>query len=506
MNLIISRFLTHWARFHPDTPAIVDGWSGKTLTYQELDQSTDFMAGQLSNFGVGPGHVVAYLMRDSIGILSLLLALGKLGAVWTPVNPQTKPQDWARQLDHSQADWVIYDITDAQDAMPAQIISTEQKPAVWRHLNELSHAPSYQKPWAASVNSLDKAALLYTSGTTDAPKGVWHTHQSLGEWNFILLLSLGIDQDDCLINPYPLFHMGGVGFSLATIQAGATLLLETPFEAEHFANSIQRYGATLTLMVPTMVQSLLELSSLQRKQIENSRLRELITTSSPLMTPTRQDIEKTWPHLSLSVLYSATEAIFSLLRRDKSRQGLCVGRPVWGTEIAILDQNKEPLGPGHVGTIYVKGSGVFAEYHNSPDQFGSWHQGWFTCHDIGYRDSDGYLYLVDREKDLINSGGEKISSLEIENVLRSHPDIREAAVIGVPDRYWGERIHALAVKINPSLSAEELTQFAKDLLPSFKVPKSITFVARLPKTSTGKLNKSALRQIAGQDINWDASN
>ena len=483
----------------------MDGITGQTLTYRELDQITDTMAWQLSDLGVRPGDVVAYLSQNRIGIVSLIFALGKLGAAWTPLNPQAQLREWVRQLEHSQALFVISDMAHVEESVKEEQVAAGSKSLTWVNLNELSLSSPYRPPFPIRSKSGDKAALIYTSGTTDSPKGVWHTHQTLWEWNFTLLVSLGIDQDDCLINPYPLFHMGGVGFSLATIQAGATLLLETPFEAEHFVDSVKRYGATITLMVPTMVQSLLDLNAVKPVELQNSSLRELITTSAPLMTSTRHEMEKTWPNLSLSVLYSATEAIFSLLRREKPKAGLCVGRPVWGTEITILDQNKKAVPPGQAGTIYVQGYGVFPGYHLSPDQFGSWHQNWFTCHDIGYQDNEGYLYLVDREKDLINSGGEKISSLEIENVLRSHPDIREAAVIGVPDRYWGESIHALVVRINRSLSAEEVRQFARNLLPPFKVPKSITFIQELPKTGTGKLKKSALRQFLRQDVIWNVS-
>lgn len=492
MEMLVSQSLRYWASAKPDAIAVVDGHTGESLTYAALDQATDTLAWHLDHMGVGATEVVAFAMTEKIPVITLLLALAKIGAAWTPLNPHAPSRDWFHQVHHAQAKSLVYDDPALISRLSEDCGGSWPPNWSWRILS-LSDSPRSPLPFVRDVPSRQKAGILYTSGTTGVPKGAWHTHESLWGWNHCLLQSLGMHQDDCLINPYPLFHMGGIGFTLASLQAGSTVVLETPFDAEHFTSSITRFHATIALMVPTMVQALLDLGPHWHLQIAKSPLRQLVTTSAPLMTETRHAIEKTWPNLMVSVLYSATEAIFTVLRHEKSDAHLCVGRVAFGTELLILGSDQTPCAVGQPGTIYARGLSVFAGYHRSPDQFGSWYANWFTCKDIGYQDRDGYLYLVDREKDLINSGGEKISSLEIENILRLHPGVKEAAVVGIPDRYWGERIHAVVVRRSEDISEHQLLTFARQHLTAFKVPKSVTFTDNLPKTDTGKILKRALR-------------
>lgn len=491
--LTTGRILSSWAHIDPDSTALLDGKTGDHLTYRELDRMSNRLARNLDANGLRPNDVIAYLMAGPLETVALLFAVGKLGAAWTPLNPRATVADWVRQMDHAGVAALIYDaplaerIDVLQDALP-----TVRAWLPWERLQAQSGSSG---EFPAAVSASQRVGILYTSGTTGVPKGAWHTHQTLWGWNYSLIQSLGMQRDDRLLNPYPLFHMGGIGFTLAAIQAGASVVLETPFKATHFAESAVRYGGTVTLMVPTMVQALLELPEPFWSRMRSGPLRHLVTTSAPLMTQTGEDMRQAWPGLGLSVLYSATEAIYSLLRYDNPPGNLCVGRPAFGVELNVLDAQKNRCPAGTLGTIYVRGLSVFEGYHRAPDQFQAWHEEWFTCNDVGYLDANGYLYLIDREKDLINSGGEKISSLEIENVLRSHPDIREVGVVGIPDRYWGERIQAAVVLRDSALTEAQLLQFARERLPRYKVPKSFVFVAELPKTDTGKILKRALRHL-----------
>ncbi|PSR32728.1 MAG: long-chain fatty acid--CoA ligase [Sulfobacillus benefaciens] len=490
--LTTCRVLDSWVQIQPDRTAIIDATTNLGMTYQELDQASTTLASALRNLGVQAGDVIAFVINERLPVAVLLYAVGKLAASWSPLNPHSAPQDWARQLDHSHASAVVF------DPSFTSLVDT---------IRESAATVKYWIPWIApavreghtiakhscSARDSDYAGILYTSGTTGIPKGAWHTHQSLWGWNHSIVASIGMNRDDCLINPYPLFHMGGIGFTLAAIQTGATVVLDTPFEASHFVESVQRYKSTLTFMVPTMVQALLDLPADIRQELSQSRLRQIITTSAPLLTETRQEMARQWPQQKISVLYSATEAVFSLLRYERADARLCVGRPAFGMEVAVFDQNHQPCPPGTIGTIYTQGLSVFAHYHRAPDQFHAWQNQWFTCNDVGYLDEDGYLYLVDREKDLINSGGEKISSLEIENVLREHPWVREVAVVGIPDKYWGEQIHAVVVPSTSDLTPESILAFAAERLPRYKLPKSLRFMSSLPKTDTGKILKRSLR-------------
>lgn len=486
MRVATGDLLRNWARIQPQAVAVIDGQSGQSISYSELDRQSDRIAWALYRAGVRPGSVVGYVMRDSIRVVILLYAVGKLGAAWTPLNPHMRAGDWERQLLHSGAGTVVADGTDPMASVAVQ----NCRRIAWTDLDLGDSA----HPFPLAVSSRDRAGILYTSGTTGVPKGAWHTHETLWGWNYSLLASVGITRDDRILNPYPLFHMGGIGFTLAALQTGASVVLETPFDASHLVCSARRWGGTLALMVPTMVQALLDLSYEERHGLGESALRHVVTTSAPLLSETRREMARAWPLMPVSVLYSATEAIFSLMRHEERTAPLCVGRPVFGSEIIVLDDSRRPCPAGVPGTVYVRGLSAFSGYHGAPDQFEAWWDEWITCFDYGYMDDDGYLYLVDREKDLINSGGEKISSLVIENALRTHPNIREVGVVGIPDRYWGEAIHAVVVPKGPGLTAEDVKAFARIHLPAYQVPKTVVFQQSLPKTSTGKVLKRELRE------------
>ncbi len=424
-------------------------------------------------------------MRESIPVVVLLYALGKLGAAWTPLNPHMRHTGWDSQLEHSGAEAVVSDDPDA--------VALMTKPhRYWLAWSSLDSGMT--SPFLLAVSSRDRVGILYTSGTTGVPKGAWHTYETLWGWNYSLVASVGITPDDCIVNPYPLFHMGGIGFTMAALQAGGSVVLETPFDPSHLVRSTRVWDGTVAFMVPMMVQAVLDLCSEERDALCNSVLRHLVTTSAPLLTGTRREMAEVWPKIPVSVLYSATEAIFSLLRREEREAPLCVGRPAFGSGITVLDEVRQPSPVGVPGTVYVRGVSIFSGYHRAPEQFDAWCDDWLTCFDYGYMDEDGYLYLVDREKDLINSGGEKISSLVIENVLRTHSNIREVGVVGIPDKYWGEAVHAVVVPRGPGLTAADVQAFARLHLPAYQVPKTVVFQESLPKTPTGKVLKRVLRE------------
>ncbi len=485
MFLTTAGLVRNWAQVQPTAPAIVLGRTGQTLSYRDLDRCSEKLAWTLSRQGIQFGDTVAYLLEGPVKVLALVVALSKLGAAWTPLNPASPAREWSRQYEHVGAVAIVSDL-------PVSRAILGRSPWIsWDHV--IADAmPGDRFPQSLSI--FQTAGILYTSGTTGIPKGVRHTYKTLWGWNHSLITTVGIHRDDRVANPYPLFHMGGIGFALATLQAGATVILDTPFDPDDLSDSIIRHGATILLLTPTMAQSLVDLAPTPRQDLRYSRLRHLVTTSAPLSTITHQAMQDAWPNLPMSQLYSATEAIFSMARPINPGPSLCVGYPVFGSQLTILDDQGVPLGINIHGTVYVRGLSVLAGYHRSLDQFHAWHDDWVTCFDVGYRDAEGALHLVDRAKDIINSGGEKIASWEIENVLRSHPGIKEVAVVGQSDQYWGEKVHAVVVAKDPSLTEDQVRGFARQHLPSFKVPKTVVFMDALPKTITGKILKRELRQ------------
>lgn len=502
--LTTGGLLSYWARVQPAAPAIIDAFTGNVLSYSELNGRANGVATALVALGLEAGDVLAYVLSNPLDTIILVAALGKCGAVWSPLNARSRPSEWIRQLQHCQAKALVSD--SGFEKQLAAVRASDVEIPVWLSWTQLT------QPIDASSASLERgpdwddlAGILYTSGTTGAPKGARHTHRTLWGWCESLLVSLGITRDDVILNPYPLFHMGGIGFTLTGLQVGATVILDTPFDPSRAVQSAGRFCATMAFMVPTMIQALLDLPATERACLTRLPIRQLISTSAPLMRETAAEMTRLCPSVSLSVLYSATEAVFTVLRHSGPPPILSVGQPAFGSEIAVLDRDGHRLSANGLGTIFVRGLSTFGGYHAAPGQFGAFRGAWLTCNDVGYQDETGDLYLVDRETDLINSGGEKISTLEIENVLRSHPGVREAGVVGVPDRYWGQRIHAAVVVNDPRLTEEALLAYAATRLARFKLPKSLAFVSELPKTDTGKILKRALRQMASEASETDRS-
>lgn len=500
--ITLGHLLQYWRRVFPSKPALVDLAQGLRLSFAELDERTNRLARGLTRLGLQPGDHVGYLLPDSVQCIEVLFALAKLGAVWCPLNPRSLLGDWRRQLEHANVVALIFHGTLKDHILP--LVDTLPRIRQWIAVGSPEAHNPYEQliqhsdvgPYPIAASPHDPVALLYTSGTTGIPKGALHTHQTLLGWNHSLIASLGWQWSDRILNPYPLFHMGGTAFTIAGLQAGATVFLSGPFDPVAFCQAVDSHAITSTIVVPTMLNAIVQLSPKRLHQFDWSHLTRLATTSAPLMTETYDLTRKNWPHLELFTLYSATEAFFSvLLPKDQERHRRSVGRPAFGMDLRIMDDDGRILAPGEVGSIYGRGMSLFAGYYQSADQFGAFRDGWFTCHDVGYQDADGYLYIIDRKSDLINSGGEKIASVEIEDILQRHPAIREVAVVGMADPYWGERVHAV-VSLVPGVpvTADDLIAFAARYLPRYKVPKTFAFVSELPKSATGKILKRRLRE------------
>ncbi|MCY0898111.1 MAG: class I adenylate-forming enzyme family protein [Firmicutes bacterium] len=481
-------YLNAWADFQPDKFAVIDSTSDQVLTYRELKAASDRLSAALAALGVSRGDVVAFLMHDRLQTVVALFAINNVNAAWMPLNPRLWPSDWTQQMRHAGSSVLL---VDEGNAASVSALKSEMPDLTVINCHPVTCRTGDTVASASVVQEDDLAGMLYTSGTTGEPKGARHTHRTLWGWNYSLAASLGLGLHDRVLNPYPLFHMGGIGFTLAALQVGSTAILATPFDPGHLTTALGRYRPTLAFMVPTMVQALLD-DEVARDAIANGPLQRLVVTSAPLMEKTRRMMTDAWPRLSTTVLYSATEAVFSLGALEMGAESVAVGRAAFGHEMVVLDKDGRPCGPGQLGTLAVRGVSVFNGYHrvvsNPADE-----ERWFSAGDAGYVDAGGVFHWVDREKDLINSGGEKIASLEIENPLKKHPAIEDVAVVGVPDPYWGERIHAVVVLREP-VNDGELEEFARRVLPSYKVPKSWSYRQSLPRTETGKILKRVLRE------------
>jgi long-chain acyl-CoA synthetase len=371
-------------------------------------------------------------------------------------------------------------------------------------------ADGYER-WLAAYDALDRGrrggsaevvVQMYTSGTTGVPKGVLTTHGNLAaaaetspRWRF--------DGSSVSLTPLPMFHIGGIGWAFVGLWNGATTILVRDFEAATVLETLERRHVTNAVFVPTMLQMLCGTAGATDR--DYGALRSIAYGASPITTTVLKAALRTF-RCSLFGIYGLTEttgAITQLDPADHDPDGprahllRSAGKPYPWTELRIADPaTGASVEPGAVGEVWLRAPNVTVGYFNRPEETAAalTSGGWLRTGDGGYVDEEGYLFLTDRVKDMIVSGGENVYPIEVEEALSQHPDVREAAVIGIPDERWGETVMALIVRRPGSAAgAEELIAFARTRLAGYKLPRAIAFVDALPRTPTGKVLKRELR-------------
>ena len=495
------------ASARPDHVAIRYG--GRELTYAELDERSNRLAHALLAAGAEAGSRIAYLDRTAPEVVELLFAAGKIGAVTVPLN-------WRLALPELG--------TILTDARPPVLIAGETYAAVAEELAAgLASAPElvvvgeggeqrdYERLLAAqnvtdpgrSGEAGDVVLQMYTSGTTGVPKGVLTTNRNLAAcaetspwWGF--------GSDSVSLTPLPMFHIGGIGWAFLGLWSGATTVLVRDFDAENVLDILERQRVTNAVLVPTMLQLLTAVPGAAER--DYSALRCIAYGASPITTPVLRAALRTFrcPLYGIYGLTETTGGITQLEPADHDPDGprehllRSAGRPFPWVELRIVDPaTGADLAPREVGEVWLRAPNVMAGYFNRPAETAAalTPDGWLRTGDGGYVDEDGYLFLTDRVKDMIVSGGENIYPIEVEEVLSRHPDVEEATVIGVSDPRWGEAVKALVVRRPGSpCTADDLVAFAREHLAGYKLPRSVDFVDELPRTPTGKVLKRELRE------------
>ncbi len=451
----------------------------RELTYAELDERSNRLAQALRAAGVGKGSRVAHLDRTAPEIVELLFATSKLGAVTVPLNWRLAPAELAAVVADAQPDVLLAGDAYADVAAPIVVVVGAEYER-WL----AAHEPVDP---GGRGESNDTVLQLYTSGTTGVPKGVLTTNRNLAAaaessplWEF--------DAATISMTPLPMFHIGGIGWAFLGLWNAATTVLISEFVPEDVLDVLERQRVTNTIFVPTMLQLLCAVPGAEER--DYSALRSIAYGASPITTPVLKDALRTF-RCSLYGVYGLTESTGGVMQLDPSdhaqeRLLRSAGRPFPWVELKIVD-----------GEVWLRAPNVTPGYFNRPEETAATltPDGWLRTGDGGYLDDDGYLFLTDRIKDMIVSGGENVYPIEVEEVLSQHPDVAEAAVIGVPDERWGETVKALVVaRAGSSPSADELVAFARQLLAGYKLPRSIEFVDELPRTPSGKVLKRKLRE------------
>jgi acyl-CoA synthetase (AMP-forming)/AMP-acid ligase II len=466
--------------------------SGHSLTYVDLAEQIDSLANELSRLGLGKGDRIAMALPNGLEVIVLFLAASTVGTA-APLNPAYTRDEFRFYLEDTNAGALIVPSTGCDEARAAagdKILLIEASLDPDGQVR-LSVEQSGKSRAPASQTDEDIALILHTSGTTSRPKRVPLSHANLMTSARNVADTYQLTPEDVSLCVMPLFHVHGlVASTLATLHSGGTVVVTPKFNPLSFWSIVRDCKATWYSAVPTIHQVLLARSKAGKRPDGAEHLRFVRSCSAALAPQTMADLEERFG-VPLLEAYGMTEAAHQMASNPLppgARKPGSVGRGT-AVEIGILNEAGELLPTGTTGEVSIKGPNVFGGYEgNAEANASSFSQGWFRTGDQGYLDTEGYLTLVGRLKELINRGGEKISPREIDEALMTHSAVAEAVCFGTPDRVYGEEV-AAAVVLKDSASEKDLIAHCRASLSDFKVPKKIYIVEAIPRTATGKIQR-----------------
>jgi fatty-acyl-CoA synthase len=515
-ELTTGEILSISAARHPDRTAIKA--DGRSQTYGELDLAANRVANALVDAGIGKGDRAAILSANHFDYPAIYFGAARTGCILTHMSVRYTVDDLIHVIAKSKIRLMFVHVDLWELAAKAAASSPELERLVLfgdpdktaivdnnavRLEQFLEGAKS--SPPAVKINSTDPYAITYTGGTTGFPKAVLVTHQRRLLSTLAAEREFGVRGDDIVLCTTPLFHVAGlyVWFQTA-IKLGCTLVFMEKWSPDAFLTAVERHGITATFLVPTQINGVLNDPDFRRERLAS--LRYINFSGAPTTPASLERMLKTLPDIVMVEHYGQSEACPLTVRPPEfnaSKAG-SVGRAMQGVEMSVLDQEGHELPAGEVGEIATRGPHVLLKYDGDPGLTAELFtpEGWLKTGDVGFIDEDGFLFLVDRSKDMIISGAENIYPTEIENALYKHPSVRECAVFGIPDDHWGE-LPAAHVVLAPGETVEEdaLIAFTADHIPRHKRPRLIRIVDELPKTAVGKIQKNVIRApYWGKDV------
>lgn len=496
----LSRFQ---ARQRPRHPAII--CEGRTVTYSELDERSNQVANGLLAGGIKAGSRIAYLGKNSESFFELLLGAAKARCSLVPVNWRLAPPEIEFIIGDAAPELILAEpeyrpvLSALSERRSVRFLGTDY--AEWR---DAQNAADPELP----PESDDVVVIMYTSGTTGFPKGAQLSNYNLlSHLRFIDSGAFGPwEPDDLQLICLPLFHVGGTDSGLWSFYTGATSLLLRNANTATLIDAFRQWPVTIAGFVPTIMKSLLDDPEIGT--IDFRKLKLISYGGSPI-SPELMKVARERFSCRFQQLFGMTEATGAVTllsdedhRNTDPRLLRSCGKPLPSIELKVMDPEGRPKPAGSPGEIMVRGPVVMKGYWNRPEETANViRDGWYMTGDAGFFDEEGYLFIHDRIKDMIVSGGENVYPTEVENTVLKHPAAAEVAVIGVPDPKWGEGVKALVVlKSGSELTSAELIDFARKHLAGYKCPKTIDFVDRLPRNAAGKLLRNQIRERY-----WNAS-
>jgi len=503
MDFNLAVMLRESARRAPAKTAVILG--DATLSYAQLDELSDRLAANLAQAGLAAGDRVGLQLPNIPQFVIAYFGILKAGGVVVPMNVLLKAPEIAFQLENSGARTLItYGGFIAEAAKAAEAAAVTSLYVVGETDNPVTGAPfeallagDAPGPQLAARGPADPAVIIYTSGTTGTPKGAVLSHIGLYMNADIPGRLFEFSADDVAVVALPLFHVFALSSIMNTcVLLGGTMSLVPRFDPRAVLELMQRDRVSVFMGVPTMFIALLQ--AVDSADYDLASLRVAVSGGAPIPAEVIDSFESRFGVAILEgygLSESSSTATFNISVSE--RKVYSVGKPIWGTSLQIWGEDSRPLPPGadHVGEVVLRGMNIMTGYYENPEATATaFAGGWFHTGDLGYLDEDGFLFIVDRIKDLIIRGGYNVYPREVEEVLYAHPAVAEAAVIGVPDPKMGEEVRAIvAVKPGQSVTEAELIEFVKERAAAYKYPRTIEFRDSLPKGATGKILKKELR-------------
>ncbi len=507
----LTKAITRNAQIQPNNLSTQNGERQRTFR-ETRDRIARFARG-LQKMGIQPGERVAILALNSDHYYESFFAIPWLGAILVPLNIRWSVKENIYAVEDSGSHIIAVDDTFLETAR--KIVDQSQLPVTLIYIgdqdtpdgligiNELT-ASSLEPIEEHEADDDSLAGIFYTGGTTGFPKGVMISHKAIWTSSITATTALEIKQDDSYLHAAPMFHMADIALSMAATMAGSRHVFIPAFSPERVVQAIEQYRISCTLLVPTMISMMLTDPALDNGDI--SSLEKIIYGASPITEATLRLAMEKMGHVNFFQAYGQSEMapLISIMRPedhdpdgDNPHRLRSAGQAVICADIKICNEDGETLATGQIGEIVARGPNKMLGYWNKPEETDkALVDGWVYTGDAGYLDDDGYLYLVDRVKDMIITGGENVFSTEVENAVARHDSVHEVVVIGVPCEQWGEKIHAIVrLMPNQDVNPDELIEHCRDWIAGYKCPRSIEFRTEpFPTTGAGKIRKVDIRK------------
>lgn len=498
---------------YPDRTALM--WQDKKITFRELNENCCRFANALKALGGLKGDRIAFLTHNCLQYVYAWLGMAKIGGIITPLNFMLKPAEIEFIINHAEPRFFF-----VEDALIPQVqevaaklksvekfgyipISGGKKPEGWLNIDDLLSPEGNAEEPLLEIDDDEAATLLYTSGTEALPKGVLTTHRNYFATLMSGAVDLNISDKDVTLLTIPLYHVAGKYLLLESLNIGSKVVLQYAPNPTEILQLTQREKATYWVYPPTLYQILPVMPNF--KEFDLSSLRKCISFGALMPVALLKQWREILPQAEWRNYYGQTESSplgSTLQPEDFERKITTIGKPHTGVEMKIFDESDREVPVGQVGEIVMRGPCVMKGYFKNEQKTAeALRNGWLHTGDLGRFDEEGFLYFVDRKKDMIKTGGENVSSQEVENVLYKQGKLMQVAVIGLPDPIWSEAVTAVVVPFpGATVTDEEIIAYCKANLAGYKVPKRIIRVPSMPATPSGKILKRLLKEQIWKDL------